>query len=175
MISKMLGGRRVEGCSDYEHLSETCNLEDSTIRAYVKLGMEVGGHPVSFLRGWKGTDVFVCGFRVRWINFFAGVHFSLCVHLQFEDDNGAPQAPKPRAKIARKDVNETKPDKVSQSHKQGGCMWVSTRHVERVESCLPRSCLTTNRCIACIMRRLPEGQNSFWAEKSQKIHPKVHP
>ena len=23
MISKMLGGRRVEGCSDYEHLSET--------------------------------------------------------------------------------------------------------------------------------------------------------
>ena len=48
MISKMLGGRRVEGCSDYEHLSETCNLEDSTIRAYVKLGMEVGGHPVSF-------------------------------------------------------------------------------------------------------------------------------
>ena len=48
MISKMLGGRRMEGCSDYEHLSETCNLEDSMIRAYVRLGMEVEGHPVSF-------------------------------------------------------------------------------------------------------------------------------
>jgi len=120
MISKMLGGRRVEGCSDYEHLSETCNLEDSTIRAYVKLGMEVGGHP-------------------------------------FEDDSGAPQAPKSRAKIARKDVNETKPDKVNQSHKQGGCMWVSTRHVEGVESPVPLSCLTTNRCIACIMESLQRG------------------
>ena len=100
---------------------------------------------------------FVRGLRVRWINFCAGVRFSLCVHLQFEDDSGAPQAPKSRAKIARKDVNETKPDKVSQSHKQGGCMWVSTRHVEGVESRVPLSCLTTNRCIACIMESLQRG------------------
>ena len=47
MMDRMLGGKRVEGCSAFKHLSETCNLEDSLIRAYVKLGKEVDGHPVS--------------------------------------------------------------------------------------------------------------------------------
>ena len=55
MINRMLGGRRGVGCSDYEHLSRVCNLDDSTIRAYVELGREVEGHPVSFEK--KGFEV----------------------------------------------------------------------------------------------------------------------
>eukprot|EP00518_Triparma_eleuthera_P012959 CAMPEP_0182471210 /NCGR_PEP_ID=MMETSP1319-20130603/19906_1 /TAXON_ID=172717 /ORGANISM="Bolidomonas pacifica, Strain RCC208" /LENGTH=302 /DNA_ID=CAMNT_0024671735 /DNA_START=251 /DNA_END=1155 /DNA_ORIENTATION=+ len=45
MIDRMLGGRREEGCSAYKHLSVICNLEDNMIRAYVRLGKEVEGHP----------------------------------------------------------------------------------------------------------------------------------
>ena len=51
MIDRMLGGKRAEGCSAYEHLALTCNIQDSTIRAYVRLGKEVDGHPVSFRQG----------------------------------------------------------------------------------------------------------------------------
>ena len=47
MIERMLGGRRIEGHTDYEHLAETCNLEDGFIRAYVGMGKKVEGHPVS--------------------------------------------------------------------------------------------------------------------------------
>ena len=35
----------------YKHLSVICNLEDNMIRAYVRLGKEVEGHPVSLIRG----------------------------------------------------------------------------------------------------------------------------
>ncbi|GMH72901.1 hypothetical protein TrLO_g13427 [Triparma laevis f. longispina] len=45
MIERMLGGRRVEMLTDYEHLAETCNLEDGFIRAYVETGKKVEGHP----------------------------------------------------------------------------------------------------------------------------------
>ena len=48
MIERMLGGRRIEGHTDYEHLAETCNLEDGFIRAYVGMGKKVEGHPVSY-------------------------------------------------------------------------------------------------------------------------------
>uniref|UniRef100_A0A7S2QVR7 Uncharacterized protein n=1 Tax=Triparma pacifica TaxID=91992 RepID=A0A7S2QVR7_9STRA len=45
MIERMLGGKRAEGYSAYKHLSETCNVEDSLLRAYVNLGKEIDGHP----------------------------------------------------------------------------------------------------------------------------------
>ena len=50
MIERMLGGKKAEGYSAYKHLFETCNLEGSLIRAYIKLGKEVEGHPVSLVR-----------------------------------------------------------------------------------------------------------------------------
>ena len=54
LIDRMLEGRRVGGCSDYEHLSRVYNLDDSTIRAYVKLERKVEGHPVSLEPGGEG-------------------------------------------------------------------------------------------------------------------------
>ena len=50
MIERILGGKRAGGYSAYKHLSETCNLEDSFLRAYVKLGKDIDGHPVSKMR-----------------------------------------------------------------------------------------------------------------------------
>ena len=82
MIDRMLGGKRGGGCSDYEHLSRVCNLDDSIIRAYVRLGRgvvrlgrEMKGHPVSFGGGrvaaaachimsiliWRNTDTGMVG------------------------------------------------------------------------------------------------------------------
>ena len=47
LIDRALCGRRGEGVTEYEHLTEVCNLEEGVVRAYVELGNEVGGYPVS--------------------------------------------------------------------------------------------------------------------------------
>jgi len=45
LIDRALCGRRGEGVTEYEHLTEVCNLEKAVVRAYVKLGNEVEGYP----------------------------------------------------------------------------------------------------------------------------------
>ena len=47
LIDRALCGRRGEGVTEYEHLTEVCNLEKAVVRAYVELGNEVEGYPVS--------------------------------------------------------------------------------------------------------------------------------
>ncbi|GMH66844.1 hypothetical protein TL16_g04525 [Triparma laevis f. inornata] len=47
MIDRALCGRRGEGVTEYEHLTEVCNLEEGFVRAYVELGNKVQGYPVS--------------------------------------------------------------------------------------------------------------------------------
>lgn len=47
LIDRALCGRRGEGVTEYEHLTEVCNLEEGVVRAYVELGKKVEGYPVS--------------------------------------------------------------------------------------------------------------------------------
>ena len=47
LIDRALCGRRGEGVTEYEHLTEVCNLEKAVVRVYVELGNKVEGYPVS--------------------------------------------------------------------------------------------------------------------------------